>query len=285
MQLVHTSAELADRPATRCPARCAVVMTMGALHDGHLELVDVARERGDSVLVTIFVNPLQFGAGEDLDRYPRTLDADVASCVGAGRRRRLRPRRRGHVPTRRDGDEAPCRCARRATRRCRPPGHFDGVLTVVAHASGLTRPDVAVFGEKDYQQLALIRRMVADLDLPVEIVGVPIVREPDGLAMSSRNRYLDAAQHQAALALSRALQAGADAAGGGATASWRARARFWPGLPRSRWTTSRSLIRRTWGAGARHAKCAHTGSRSHRLHPVDRQCGSCRPSAPNGASD
>jgi pantoate--beta-alanine ligase len=197
----------------------AVVMTMGALHDGHIRLIDVARERATSVLVTIFVNPLQFGAGEDLDRYPRTLDADLAICeahavdvVFAPGVEELYPpdepvtrRHAGDLGERLEG----------AIR----PSHFDGVLTVVARLLELVRPNIAVFGEKDAQQLALIRRMVVEQGYPVEIVGVPTVREPDGLAMSSRNRYLDPGQRQAALALSQALFAAADAARDGADAA------------------------------------------------------------------
>jgi pantoate--beta-alanine ligase len=197
------------------PGRVAVVMTMGALHEGHIRLIEVARERGDSVLVTIFVNPLQFGIGEDLDRYPRMLDADVEICSAHGvavvfapgvedmypRGEKLARVHAGDLGERLEG----------AIR----PSHFDGVLTVVALLLELTRPDIAVFGEKDAQQLALIRRMVAAQRYPVEIVGVTTVREPDGLAMSSRNRYLDPVEREAALSLSRALLAGAQGARNG----------------------------------------------------------------------
>jgi pantoate--beta-alanine ligase len=192
--------------------RVAVVMTMGALHAGHVRLIDVAKERGDSVLVTIFVNPLQFGAGEDLDRYPRTLDADVAICAEHGVDVVFAPSVEDMYPPdlpvthRHAGD-----LGERLEGAVRPT-HFDGVLTVVALLLDLTRPDIAVFGEKDAQQLALIRRMVDDSGYPVEVVGVPTVREPDGLAMSSRNRYLSPAERETALALSRSLRAGADAA-------------------------------------------------------------------------
>jgi pantoate--beta-alanine ligase len=190
-------------------------MTMGALHAGHIRLIDVARERGDSVLVTIFVNPLQFGAGEDLDRYPRTLPADLAICERHGVDAVFAPGVEDMYPP---GQEVVRRHAGDLGERLEGavrPTHFDGVLTVVALLLELTRPDVAVFGEKDAQQLALIRRMARDLELPVEIVGVPTVREPDGLAMSSRNRYLDPAQRTAALSLSRALRAGAGVAAAG----------------------------------------------------------------------
>jgi pantoate--beta-alanine ligase len=171
------------------------------------------------VLVTIFVNPLQFGAGEDLDRYPRTLEADLAICGEHGVDVVFAPSvddiyppgelvRELHAGELGDRFEGAAR-----------PGHFDGVLTVVALLLRLTRPDLAVFGEKDAQQLALIRRMARDEGFSVEIVGVPTVREPDGLALSSRNRYLDPDQRQLAVMLSRALRAGADAARDGAAAA------------------------------------------------------------------
>ncbi|MFI0780714.1 pantoate--beta-alanine ligase [Streptomyces sp. NPDC021212] len=196
------------------PGRTAVVMTMGALHDGHAALIRAARARVGAkglVTVTVFVNPLQFGAGEDLDRYPRTLDADLEVAAAAGADIVFapsaeevygsgEPRIRMSAGAMGEGYEG-------ATR----PGHFDGVLTVVAKLLHLTRPDVAFFGEKDAQQLVLVRRMVRDLDFPVEIVGVPTVREGDGLALSSRNRYLSARERDTALALSRALFAGRDA--------------------------------------------------------------------------
>ncbi len=191
---------------------------MGALHDGHLALIRGARERAEHVLVTIFVNPLQFGPTEDFDRYPRTLDRDLAICAANGVDVVFAPDRAEMYP---DGEPAvrvnpgPLGEILEGASR---PGFFHGVLTVVLKLFHLTRPDVSFFGEKDYQQLALIRRMVRDTDLPVEIVGVPTVREPDGLALSSRNRYLSAEERKAALALSRALRAGAAAAPGGAEA-------------------------------------------------------------------
>jgi pantoate--beta-alanine ligase len=191
--------------------RVAVVMTMGALHDGHAELVRQARAQADSVIATIFVNPLQFGAGEDLDRYPRTLEADLALLDGLADvvftptpevvypgepLVRVSAGRLGEV-------------FEGASR----PGHFDGVLTVVLKLMHLTAPDVALFGQKDAQQLAAIRRMVADLDVPVTVVAVPTVREPDGLALSSRNRYLSEQERRTALLLSQALQTRDVAAG------------------------------------------------------------------------
>jgi len=192
----------------------AVVMTMGALHDGHAALIRAARERvgaGGTVVLTVFVNPLQFGAGEDLDRYPRTLDADLALARESGADMVFAPSvdevYPGGAPQVRLSAGPMGERYEGAVR----PGHFDGMLTVVAKLLHLTAPGLAFFGEKDGQQLALIRRMVADLNFPVEIVGVETVREADGLALSSRNRFLSAADRVEALALSRALFAGRDA--------------------------------------------------------------------------
>ncbi|MGW1885804.1 pantoate--beta-alanine ligase [Streptomyces sp. NPDC001970] len=211
--LIHTRDELNDRPDHSPGGPVAVVMTMGALHEGHATLVRTAREhvgRKGTVVVTVFVNPLQFGAGEDLDRYPRTLDADVKTAQAAGADLVFAPSVDEVYP----GGEPQVRISAgpmgellEGTFR---PGHFDGMLTVVAKLLHLTRPDVALFGQKDAQQLALIRRMVRDLNFPVEIVGVPTVREPDGLALSSRNRYLAPDERRTALALSRALFAAHD---------------------------------------------------------------------------
>ena len=194
------------------PGRVAVVMTMGALHEGHAQLLREARERADSVVVTIFVNPMQFGAGEDLDRYPRTLEADLEVCRREGVDLVWAPTpdevyRGGALVTVGAGPLG--EVFEGAVR----PGHFDGMLTVVLKLLHLVRPHVALFGQKDAQQLACIRAMVHDLDVPVDVVAVPTVREPDGLALSSRNRYLSAEQRRSALALSRALQAGSVEAG------------------------------------------------------------------------
>jgi pantoate--beta-alanine ligase len=193
----------------------ALVPTMGALHAGHEALVARAAELADAVAVSVFVNPLQFGAGEDLDRYPRTLDADVALAGRAGAALVFAPsvgevyqggppQVRVHAGPLGDVLEGASR-----------PGHFDGVLTVVLKLLGLVRPDVVVFGAKDAQQLVLVRRMVRDLDVPVRVEAVPTVREPDGLAVSSRNRFLAADARVRAGVLSRALRAGAGAAGQG----------------------------------------------------------------------
>ncbi|WP_370466824.1 pantoate--beta-alanine ligase [Streptacidiphilus sp. PB12-B1b] len=228
LEPVRTAAELDrladDRPASGQASRPgggsgggprAVVMTMGALHPGHAALIRAARERAGAdgtVVVTVFVNPLQFGAGEDLDRYPRTLDADLRLAREAGADVVFAPSVDEVYP----GGEPQVRLAAgpmgERFEGASRPGHFDGMLTVVAKLLHLTRPDAAFFGEKDGQQLALIRRMVRDLNFPVEIVGVPTVREPDGLALSSRNRYLSPEERTRALALSRALFAGRQAA-------------------------------------------------------------------------
>ncbi|MFF6786348.1 pantoate--beta-alanine ligase [Streptomyces sp. NPDC012510] len=202
-----------DLHARARAGRRAVVMTMGALHEGHATLIRAAREiAGDTgeVVVTVFVNPLQFGAGEDLDRYPRTLDADVKLAEQSGADAVFAPSSDEVYP----GGEPQVRVTAgpmgERLEGASRPGHFDGMLTVVAKLLHLTRPDVALYGQKDVQQLALIRRMVRDLNFGVEIVGVPTVREADGLALSSRNRYLSAQERRTALALSQALFAGRD---------------------------------------------------------------------------
>ncbi|HEU4811673.1 MAG TPA: pantoate--beta-alanine ligase [Nocardioides sp.] len=193
--------------------RVGLVPTMGALHEGHASLMRVARDRvaDGPVVVSIFVNPMQFGEGEDLDRYPRTLDEDLKLCEREGVDIVFAPSVDEVYP----GGEPqvsiePGPLATVLEGKTRP-GHFRGVLTVVAKLLGLVRPDVAVFGQKDYQQLALIRRMVLDLNLAVEVVGAETQREVDGLALSSRNRYLDDEQRQQAVALSRTLLAAREA--------------------------------------------------------------------------
>ncbi|MFD4624195.1 pantoate--beta-alanine ligase [Streptomyces sp. NPDC058475] len=208
--LLRTAEELHARARA---GRRVVVMTMGALHEGHATLIRAARQiagdRGE-VVVTVFVNPLQFGAGEDLDRYPRTLDADLKVAEQSGADVVFAPSVDEVYP----GGEPQVRVSagpmgERLEGAVRP-GHFDGMLTVVAKLLHLTRPDVALYGQKDAQQLALIRRMARDLNFGVEIVGVPTVREEDGLALSSRNRYLSTEERRTALALSQALFAGRD---------------------------------------------------------------------------
>ncbi len=186
--------------------RLAVVPTMGALHEGHLALIRAARARADVVILTIFVNPTQFGPNEDLSRYPRDEEGDLAKARGAGidlafcpePSSMYRPGAQTYVEVR-ELQQPLCGASR--------PGHFAGVATVVSKLFHITQPHLAVFGEKDYQQLAVIRRMTRDLDFDIEIASVAIVREPDGLAMSSRNVYLSAKQRQAALSLSAGLSA------------------------------------------------------------------------------
>jgi pantoate--beta-alanine ligase len=217
MRTVSTRAELAAARRS-LPGRVAVVMTMGALHEGHALLIRAAREYAESVVVTIFLNPLQFAAGEDLDRYPKTFEADLVICEREGADLVFAPTPDVVYP---DGEPSvrvsagPLGDRLEGTHR---PGHFDGVLTVVAKLLHLTGPDVALFGEKDGQQLALIRQMVRDLDFPVEVVGVPTVRDASGLALSSRNTYLSERDHEVALSLNKALTAGATAAGEGRSA-------------------------------------------------------------------
>ncbi|WP_239310195.1 MULTISPECIES: pantoate--beta-alanine ligase [unclassified Frankia] len=191
----------------------AVVMTMGALHAGHSELIRAARARADQLIVTIFVNPLQFGPREDLSRYPRTLDADLEICAREGVDIIFAPAIVHEAPPAVRVCAGPLGDLLEGASR---PGHFDGVLTIVATLLHLTRPQLAFFGKKDAQQLVLVRRMVRDLAFPTEVVGVSTVRAPDGLALSSRNAYLTTHQHQAALALSRALAVGVSVADEGA---------------------------------------------------------------------
>ncbi len=207
------------RPAAGHEHRRAVVMTMGALHAGHLSLVRRAKQVADHVVVTIFVNPLQFGPTEDLDRYPRDLEGDLTLLSGDGL---LGPGDAVFAPTPQvmypDGDPVVRVSAGRIGEvvegRFRP-GHLDGVLTVVLKLMHLTRPQAALFGQKDAQQLAAVRRMVRDLDVPVAVLGVPIVRDDDGLALSSRNAYLSPDERRRALSLHRALAAARAAADDG----------------------------------------------------------------------
>lgn len=207
MRVARTRAELAD--ARRgASGTVGVVPTMGALHDGHRALIAAARERSDHVLVTIFVNPLQFGPNEDFDRYPRTLDADLEICRAAGVDTVFAPTRAEMYPAGEPQVRLQPGPLGDVLEGASRPGFFNGVLTVVLKLFQLTRPDLAFFGAKDYQQLTVVRRMVTDLDLPLRVVEVPTVREPDGLALSSRNRYLSGEERATALALSGALRAG-----------------------------------------------------------------------------
>jgi pantoate--beta-alanine ligase len=190
--------------------RVGFVPTMGALHEGHLALVREAKRRAPFVAVSIFVNPTQFGPNEDFTRYPRDLAGDVAKVAAVGADVVFAPEPAAMYPT---GEQTRVRVGALAEPLCGRfrPGHFEGVATVVSKLFAIAGPSVAVFGKKDYQQLAILRRLAVDLFFPVEIVGHPILREADGLAMSSRNAYLSAADRQRALCLS-----------GGLAAAWRA---------------------------------------------------------------
>ena len=200
----------ADVPALRrrlqeLPRPLGLVPTMGALHEGHLSLVAAARAANASVAASIFVNPLQFGPGEDFERYPRPLDDDLAQLRIAGVDVVFTPDPGVFTPT----DSLTTVTVRALTQileGASRPGHFDGVTTIVAKLFHAVQPDRAYFGEKDFQQLAVIRRMARDLDMAIDVVGCPIVRDPDGLALSSRNAYLDADERRAALQLPAALQ-------------------------------------------------------------------------------
>jgi pantoate--beta-alanine ligase len=214
MRTVRTRAELAEALAVlrgRGDGRIAFVPTMGWLHEGHLGLVDRARARASAVVMSIFVNPLQFGRGEDFASYPRDLDRDAEMASRRGVHLLFAP----DVETMYPAGEPEVRvvpgpAGARLDGAWRP-GHFDGVLTVVLKLFHLVGPDVAVFGQKDWQQATLIRRMVSDLDLPVDIVVAPTVRADDGLALSSRNAYLSASEREAAPVLYRSLRAAAAA--------------------------------------------------------------------------
>ncbi len=212
MQIVRRMSGLSEAlaPWRAAGQRIALVPTMGALHAGHMALVDAARGKAGRVVATIFVNPLQFGAGEDLDRYPRQEAADAALLEGQGCDLLWIPSAADLYPPGFATTISVAGVSERWDGETRP-GHFAGVATIVAKLLVAVLPDVALFGEKDFQQLAVIRRMVADLALPVEIVGVATVREADGLALSSRNAYLGLDQRRRALALPRALEQARDA--------------------------------------------------------------------------
>lgn len=184
----------------------ALVPTMGNLHDGHLELVKIAKQYADIVVVSIFVNPTQFGEGEDFDSYPRTLDADVAKLASVGADYVFAPNVDEMYPVL--PTPTLVRAGAITTQLCGQsrPGHFDGVGIVVSKLFNIVQPDVAVFGQKDYQQLAIIKQLVRDLSYPIEVIGAPIIRAADGLALSSRNQYLSADERQKAPLLHKALQ-------------------------------------------------------------------------------
>jgi len=215
-KLVTTASELRAAVRAARAAGCAIglVPTMGALHEGHLSLVQASRSECGFTVATIFVNPTQFAPHEDFDKYPRTLDADLESLASCHADLVFAPRREDMYPAGCSTLVQPPQVAQRWEGECRP-GHFQGVATVVLKLFNLAQADVAFFGHKDYQQAAVIRRMVQDLNVPTEIRVCPTVREPDGLAMSSRNRYLSAGERQQAVALSRALRLAEQMAAGG----------------------------------------------------------------------
>lgn len=217
MQEIATAAAMrAWSDGTRSAGRrIGLVPTMGYLHAGHLSLVAEARRRAETCVASIFVNPLQFGANEDLDRYPRDLPRDREALRAAGVDVLYLPTAAAMYPPGFQTEVAVSRVSGGLCGASRP-GHFRGVTTVVTKLFNAVKPHVAVFGEKDFQQLAVIRRMAGDLDTGIEIVGAPIVREPDGVAMSSRNAYLSASERLAARCLSRALAAARQAVEGGA---------------------------------------------------------------------
>ncbi|MDY0213667.1 MAG: pantoate--beta-alanine ligase [Desulfuromonadaceae bacterium] len=213
MKTIHQvdEMELRARALRAEGKRIAFVPTMGYLHEGHLSLVRAARNHGEVVVLSIFVNPIQFGAGEDFSSYPRDLSRDSALAAEAGVDIIFAPEAAQMYPAgyattvHVEGiTEILCGASR--------PGHFDGVTTVVSKLFGIVQPHAALLGMKDFQQLAIVRRMTADLNLPVEIIGMPIVRETDGLALSSRNKYLTPHQHQQALCLQDALRMATDTA-------------------------------------------------------------------------
>lgn len=205
MDVLKTKAELLKWLAARRGRTRGLVPTMGFLHEGHLSLMRRAAEENDDAIATIFVNPTQFGPNEDLDRYPRDPEGDRARCEKAGITALWMPATdevyaENHVTTVHVGGPSAGLCGGAR------PGHFDGVATIVTKLLNLVQPDRAYFGEKDYQQLAVIRRMVRDLDIQSDIIGMPIVRDTDGLALSSRNKYLSAQERADALQLWRALE-------------------------------------------------------------------------------
>jgi len=211
----RVGAHRAERAAAGEQAVVVLVPTMGALHAGHLAHARHAREAGSLVVVSVFVNPLQFGAGEDLDAYPRTLDADVEALAATGvdlvfapSAAEMYPDGPAHIRV--SGGSVALSLEGRSR-----PGHFDGMLTVVAKLLHIVAPDVVTFGRKDAQQLHLVRRMVRDLDIPVRVEELETVREPDGLALSSRNRYLDERERRAARVIPAALEAAQSAGSSG----------------------------------------------------------------------
>lgn len=206
MEVIQTVQEMQFKSESlRAAGRTiALVPTMGFLHEGHLELMRAARQHADEVIISIFVNPTQFGPGEDLDQYPKDTDGDLQKARGVGVDTVFLPSIQEMYP---DGFQTRIQVQQLPRHLCglSRPGHFDGVATVVAKLFNMTKPHLAVFGQKDYQQLTIISRMVMDLNMDIQILGVPIVREPDGLAMSSRNTYLSPEERQSALCLKKSL--------------------------------------------------------------------------------
>lgn len=207
MKIIATISEMQQTALALKQAgkRIVFVPTMGYLHEGHASLLRAGRVRGDVLVLSIFVNPIQFGPNEDLERYPRNLDGDCAMAAACGTDLVFTPTAAEMYPA---GFQTSIRVKELSLPLCggSRPGHFDGVATVVNKLFNIVQPDVALFGTKDFQQLAVIRRMVQDLSQPVEVVGLPIIREADGLAMSSRNAYLSPSERQSALCLSRAIR-------------------------------------------------------------------------------
>ncbi|UPK74695.1 pantoate--beta-alanine ligase [Nocardioidaceae bacterium SCSIO 66511] len=220
VRVARTSDELdaALAPMRAEGGRIALVPTMGAIHDGHLGLVETAKQHGDLVAASVFVNPTQFGPGEDYERYPRDLDRDVELLAGAGVEVVFAPEVETVYPPGTEGVMVDPGELGRVLEGASRPTHFRGVLTVVAKLLAFVRPHAAVFGEKDYQQLVLVRQLARALHTGVDVIGRPIVRDADGLAKSSRNAYLSTAERDTALTLSEALHAGAAASPGGADA-------------------------------------------------------------------
>lgn len=258
MDIITTIAEMQrqSRDWQRRGLRVGLVPTMGCLHAGHLSLVDICRGAADRTVVSIFVNPTQFGPGEDLDAYPRTFDADRMACAAAGVDAIFFPDPAEMVPADNSTWVVEESLSRPLCGRDRPT-HFRGVATVVLKLFLAALPDVAVFGRKDAQQVAVIRRMVRDLNVPVTIRAAPIVREPDGLAMSSRNRYLDPEPRQAATSIYRGLTS--------------ASARFGAGLrdPAALERTVREAIEAA-GGHVDYVDCRNADDLQPAANPIDR---------------
>jgi pantoate--beta-alanine ligase len=262
MRVLRTPAELAEwtETARRQGRRLGLVPTMGLLHRGHLSLMEACRERVDSTVVSIFVNPTQFGPSEDLARYPRDLEGDLHKCREAGMDAVFTPDPDAMYPP---GHRTYVEVTSLQDSLCgaHRPGHFRGVATVVTQLFALARPHLAVFGEKDWQQLQIIRRLALDLHLGVEVVGMPIVREADGLALSSRNAYLSPPERARALALSRGLRSAQARWSAGERGPRRSGTRSGPSSGRRRC----GGLRRAGGPGD--ARAARAGAAARRPAP------------------